>query len=114
MSAQTKAPAAANGPGRSFKLRGNSSEVQRARLIEALRQGTVSTLDARTSLDVMHPAGRVMELRRQGHSIETHWSTESTGATKHRVARYVLRQERRHGCLARVDAAEPFAPQATS
>lgn len=69
----------------------NSVEAQRARLLERLRQGPVSTLDARALLDVLHPAARVMELREQGYQIETLWSRELSPCGRlHRVARYVL------------------------
>ncbi|WP_151448500.1 helix-turn-helix domain-containing protein [Lacisediminimonas profundi] len=69
----------------------NSVSAQRARLLDQLRQGPVSTLDARAVLDVMHPAARVMELREQGYQIETLWSREPSPCGRlHRVARYVL------------------------
>lgn len=73
----------------------NSAEAQRARLLARLRKGPVSTLDARTELDVLHPAARVMELRGMGYHIETLWSHEhSSCGVIHRVARYVMMQPR--------------------
>ena len=45
------------------KYEGESRSDQGARLLEALRWFPVSTFDARKHLDVMHPAGRVQELR---------------------------------------------------
>lgn len=70
---------------------GNSAASQRARILEALRRGPVSTLAARKLLDVLHPAARVQELRRAGHNIRTHWATEESQKGKpHRVASYVL------------------------
>lgn len=72
-------------------MSGNSAASQRQRLLEALRQRSLSTLDARRELDVMHPAARVMELRQEGANIITHWSREPTECGGlHRVARYVL------------------------
>lgn len=70
---------------------GNSAAAQRARILAALRVSPISTLDARTSLDVLHPAARVMELRGEGYPIATHWATAENGAGRpHRVAKYVL------------------------
>ena|SRR5690606_38611130 len=69
----------------------NSTTAQRTRLINRLKQGPLSTFDARTELDVMHPAARVQELREQGYHIETIWSLEQSPCGRlHRVARYVL------------------------
>jgi hypothetical protein len=54
--------------------------------------GPITTLYARRELDVMHPGGRIMELRRNGHRIDTVWTEEATDCGKvHRVALYVLR-----------------------
>ncbi len=70
---------------------GNDSASQRARILEALRRGPVSTLAARKLLDVLHPAARIQELRKSGHNIRTHWATEEAQKGKpHRVASYVL------------------------
>ncbi len=45
-------------------------ETQRRRLITYLvEHGSISTIEARRALDIMSPASRVMELRRQGHAI---------------------------------------------
>lgn len=68
---------------------------QRARLLAYLRRrGSVSTLEARGQLDIMHPAGRVFELRAGGWPIVTLWDKlpDSTGRV-HRVGRYLLRRE---------------------
>jgi Helix-turn-helix domain len=73
----------------------NDAASQRSRLLEFLRKrGSLSTIDARHLIDVMHPAARVMELRRQGHDIMTAWAHETTpeGGT-HRIARYRLMRE---------------------
>lgn len=70
---------------------GNAATAQRARLLEALRSGPLSTLEARRELDVLHPAARVQELRERGHPITTTWTFEATPCgERHRVARYVL------------------------
>ena len=69
----------------------NSAASQRARILEALRHGPLTTQEARRELDVMHPAARVQELREQGHSIVTHWTWDETRrGRKHRMAQYVL------------------------
>jgi hypothetical protein len=67
----------------------NSNEAQRTRILEHLRRESLTTLQAREHLDIMHPAGRVQELREQGFNITTHWTYEA----KHRVGRYVLLAE---------------------
>ncbi len=70
----------------------NSASAQRNRLLEALSRRPISTIEARRDLDILHPAGRVKELRHnEGHQILTAWSYEPTDCGKlHRVARYVL------------------------
>lgn len=71
---------------------GNDVEVQRDRVLTALQEGSVSTVECRRHLDVMHPAMRVLELRNSGLSIDTVWSIEPTECGRlHRMARYVLR-----------------------
>lgn len=50
---------------------GNSASVQRARLLQRLKLAPVDTLEARRRLDILHPAARVMELRKQGKRIDT-------------------------------------------
>ena len=72
----------------------NSSSEQRARLLDALRRGPVTTFYARSELDVLHPGGRIMELRHAGHNIIMLWSTETSDYGRpHRVGKYVLMQE---------------------
>lgn len=69
----------------------NTAEEQRVRVLERLRQGPLTTLAARSELDVLHPAARVMELRGEGYCIETLRSREySECGQLHTVARYVL------------------------
>lgn len=72
--------------------RGNDVEAQRDRVLTALQEGPLSTVEARRWLDVMHPAMRVLELRNLGADIDTVWSVEPTECGRlHRMARYVLR-----------------------
>lgn len=69
----------------------NSAAAQRARILEQLRRGPLSTLAARAELDVLHPAARIMELREEGYCIETLRTLEHSACGRpHRVARYVL------------------------
>ena len=74
------------------RKQGNSAETQRDRIEAALAAvGTLSTVEARRHLDVMHPAMSVLELRNGGLSIDTVWSIEPTECGRlHRMARYVL------------------------
>lgn len=77
-------------------LRATAREQQRRRLLAALEIGPVSTLEARERLNVMHPAGRVMELRELGYKIVTAWTWEPDAwGRPHRVGRYVLMQHAR-------------------
>ena len=69
----------------------NSTQAQRNRLLDALRCGPITTVEARRNLDIMMPASRIFELREDGFQIETVWVWQVTDANNaHRVARYVL------------------------
>lgn len=78
-----------------------SSTIQQARILKALEQAGpqgMSTINLREELDIMHPGGRVMELREVGHVIETIWTeTENAQGHKHRCARYVLLAGKQEG-----------------
>ena len=56
--------------------------AQRAKLLAMLKRGPVSTLAARAA-GIMHPAGRVFELREAGFEIHT-------GTSENRVGVYYL------------------------
>lgn len=56
--------------------------AQRAKLLAMLKRGPVSTLAARAA-GIMHPAGRVFELREAGYQIHT-------GTSENRVGVYYL------------------------
>ena len=84
-----RAQAAASG---SVSGHPNTAEEQRARVLDWLRRAPLTTLEARSKLDVMHPAARVMELRKAGHYIETITVREATPCGQlHSAAHYVLR-----------------------
>ncbi len=70
----------------------NTTEAQRQRIHDRLRlAGSLSTLQARHDLDVLHPAARVMELRQSGVKIDTVWTHDLNGEGRlHRVALYIL------------------------
>ncbi|WP_281273478.1 helix-turn-helix domain-containing protein [[Pseudomonas] urumqiensis] len=73
----------------------HSTEAQALRLIQALRVGPVTTIDAALGLDIVHPPSTVRYLRRKGWGIVTEWAHEATGPGRkpHRVGRYVLVKE---------------------
>lgn len=73
------------------KNSGIEASAQRARLLAALRIRTITTLQARRTLDILHPAARAQELREDGHDIITVWTFDFTAeGRRHRVAKYVL------------------------
>lgn len=75
---------------------GNSAHIQQLRVLAALRKRPMTTLEIRRELDVLGVAPRVLELRRKGNKIETHWLEQATECGKlHRVALYVLIREAR-------------------
>ena len=77
------------------KFTDNSSHNQCLKLLDwLLEKSTITTDQAREHLDVMHPAGRIKELREAGYLIITVWITWiSDFGIKHRVAKYVLTQK---------------------
>jgi hypothetical protein len=72
--------------------------AQRARLLAALSKGSLTTIDIRYGLDILHPAGRVLELRRRGHDIMLTWVHRPTDSGAiHRVGLYTLMPRRSGG-----------------
>jgi hypothetical protein len=63
-------------------MRLNTSSQQAVILKYLQANGTMTTLEARNNLYIMHPAARVQELRAQGQNIVT--------VRVDRVAKYVL------------------------
>ena len=73
------------------EFKGTSTDTQCARLLAALARYTVTTFEAMRFLDVYHCPARILQLRKGGHRIITHWQTIATEAgDKHRVGLYVL------------------------
>ena len=71
--------------------KGTASRAQADTLLEALRRFAITTFEAMRYLDVYHCPARVLQLRKRGHNITTHWQTVITEAgEKHRVGLYVL------------------------
>ena len=79
------------------RLNNNSSNAQRNRIIECLRQVKsigLTTIEIRDELNCLHPSGRIMELRKLGYDIRSVWTNGSDyHGRPHRVARYVLFSE---------------------
>lgn len=69
-----------------------STAAQRARILDYLKNNrALTTLKARHLLNVMHPAARVMELRKHGYNIITNRRKDADSQGRsHRVAEYVL------------------------
>jgi hypothetical protein len=71
------------------EFKGTSTNTQCARLLEALSRFSVTTFEAMRYLDVYYCPARIMQLRKAGHKITTHWQTVITEAgVKHRVGLY--------------------------
>jgi hypothetical protein len=75
------------------EFKGTDTKTQAHRLLEALRLFPVTTFEAMRHLDVYHVPARILQLRKAGHSIHTHWQTVITEAgVKHRVGLYALQR----------------------
>jgi len=73
------------------EFKGIASCSQAARLLEALSRYSITTFEAMRYLDVYHCPARILQLRKQGHKIVTHWQTVLTEAgERHRVGLYLL------------------------
>lgn len=73
------------------QYKGLDTDTQCRRIFAALQLGTLDTCEARKYLDVLHPAGRVQQLRKQGHEILTlRVPVKTESGIKHSVGRYVL------------------------
>lgn len=79
------------------KSKGTEAKAQAYRLLDALRSYAVTTFEAMRYLDVYHCPARVLQLRKMGYQITTHWQTVITEAgDKHRVGLYVLESGGNH------------------
>ena len=68
----------------------NDITDQRARILDALRVGPLTSLEAIQNLGILRAAARVHELREEGHRIVTVWSCTWVNGKIRRIARYVL------------------------
>lgn len=70
----------------------SDTAAQRTRILAHLQAGRpLTTIQARRELDTLHPAARVLELRRAGWPIAMTWVSEETSAgRRHRVGKYWL------------------------
>ena len=70
----------------------SNTQAQQARLLAYfLAHHTITTLEAREHLDILHPSGRVKELRKKGHNIITTLEPAQTDKGSHKgVGRYTL------------------------
>lgn len=83
------------------KRSGNSNAAQCGRLLQHLKQyGSITTLKARDELSVMHPSGRIRDLRLAGYPIITQEVIDVDAAgVEHRQGLYVL-------CVAKKESAQ--------
>ena len=79
------------------QFNGTASRAQADRLLEALSRFAITTFEAMRYLDVYHCPARILQLRKRGHNITTHWQTVITEVgEKHRVGMYVLESRGSH------------------
>lgn len=94
MNTQRKAPTPTTGTrATSNDIANNSIAARQRKIILAylLEGNHLTTIYAREHMGIMHPGGRVLELRDEGRNIRTHWAYErDTAGNKHRIASYVL------------------------
>lgn len=71
----------------------NSLQHQRDRILTWFNSHpSLTTIQGREILGVIHPAGRINELRKAGYQIMTYWADEEDAqGNMHRVARYVMK-----------------------
>lgn len=70
----------------------NENRAQAQRIFDYLSvHHRATTIELRAKLDILHPAGRIKDLRRDGRGIETIYEQHPTECGKlHRVGVYVL------------------------
>ena len=71
----------------------NSVKSQREIMLRVFNENTsLSTMEARNKYGILHPGGRIKELRQIGHKIETYWVSEpDSNGVIHRVGLYVYK-----------------------
>lgn len=74
------------------------TEAQLGRVVAALRNGPVTTVQLVREHDILHPPARVLQLRKRGFDIVTVWvDTETLPGVRHRVGKYILQGEPKGG-----------------
>lgn len=70
----------------------NSLYSQRERILKYFEScPRLSTMQARSKLGILHPCGRIMELRRLGYRIDTVWvCAPDDNGIDHRIGMYVF------------------------
>lgn len=72
-------------------FKGSSAGAQCERLLTGLARYKLTTFEAMRYLDVYHCPARILQLRKRGYKITTHWETVITeSGDKHIVGCYVL------------------------
>jgi len=84
-----KRPGAMSNPNNSKRLYNNSCATQRAIILKAFEaEKKISTFNFRDNLGIVHPAGRIKELREK-HKILTSWTREpDQNGVMHRIGLY--------------------------
>lgn len=96
--AKRRAPLVSTPPDRRLRLvailRADPSAdggTQADRMLRALQGGPITSHEARHYLDVIHPAGRVLALRGDGHEVMTRWVVQLSACGRpHRIGEYML------------------------
>lgn len=65
-----------------------STESQSTKLLKILQHKPITTIEAR-ALFIMHPGGRVRDLKDKGHNIVT-YPVDAPHGSKKKIAQYVL------------------------
>ena len=97
MTKKTNRPAALGNPQLTKPKYDNTTATQRARILKHFADcPRLSTIQARDELGILHPCGRVMELRRRGYRIDTHWIKEpDSNGVLHRIGLYIFQGMKR-------------------
>lgn len=84
-------PADLGNPPKTKRIYSNSVSSQRARILKHFSCcPRLSTIEARNNLGILHPGGRVLELRKKGYKIDTHWiNAPDLNGVFHRIGLYV-------------------------
>lgn len=84
-----------NLPSEGITADSHTTAAQAQRMIQALKSGPVSSIEAAQQLDIVHPPSTIRHLRRLGWGILTEWCYQSAGPGRrpHRVGLYVLAKE---------------------